>query len=87
MKKRRLFIAINLPANVKKKLIDWQKNISIRLNQYSGEVNWVRKSNLHITLFFIGYVDDDEMYEICNIAKQVAKNHGPFTINLEKIIF
>ena len=86
MIKRRLFIAINLPEGVKKKLVDWQRNMSACLGQDSGEVNWVKKENLHITLVFIGYVSDDEMYEICKITGEVAKEHNPFFINLERII-
>lgn len=84
MTKRRLFIAINLPENIKKKMIDYQGkwvDLDPKL------IRWVNKFNLHITLVFIGYVDDDdEMYEICNIVRETAKKHEPFYINLEKII-
>lgn len=83
MMKRRLFIAINLPENVKKKLIEYQNKWS---ELDPNLIRWVKKSNLHITLVFIGYVDDDEMYEICKLTEQVAKKHNPFMINLEKII-
>jgi len=80
MEKRRLFIAINLPENIKNKLIKYQK-------QWADlPVRWTIKSNLHITLVFIGYVNDDEMYEIINIVKKVSEQHEPFNINLEKII-
>ncbi len=82
MNKRRLFIAINLPENVKRRLVDWQK----KWNFDAKFINWVRKNNLHITLVFIGYVSDDETYEICNVIKDVAKRHNSFYINLERII-
>ena len=78
--KRRLFIAINLPENIKNKLVDCQRKWA------DLPVRWTPKINLHITLVFIGYVGDDEMYEIINIVKQVAKQHNPFNINLERII-
>lgn len=83
MTKRRLFIAINLPENVKERLIGFQTKW-MDLEPHS--INWVIKPNLHITLVFIGYVTDDEMYEICNLVKEVAKKHEPFFINLERII-
>jgi len=83
MTKRRLFIAINLPENIKKKLIDYQRKWSDLDPKF---IHWVRENNLHITLVFIGYVDDDEMYEICNIVKEKARKHEPFFINLERII-
>jgi len=86
MAKKRLFIAINLPENVKKRLADWQGNMSTRLRQDSGELNWVRKGNIHITLVFIGYATDDETYDIAKRMGTVAKRHKPFSIKLEKII-
>ncbi len=83
MLKRRLFIAINLPHNIKKRLVDYKEKWD---NLDSRYIHWVGENNLHITLVFIGYVDNDEMYEICNIVKEVAKKHEPFFINLERII-
>ncbi|HUT96318.1 MAG TPA: RNA 2',3'-cyclic phosphodiesterase [Candidatus Paceibacterota bacterium] len=87
MNKRRIFIAINLPDGIKKKLIDWQRKClpAEALAKAGDKINWVRKENLHITLIFIGYVTDDETYEICKMTKEVAKKHQPFFINLERI--
>lgn len=84
MSKRRLFIAINLPESVKKKLLDYRSkwpDIDPKL------IRWTGKFNLHITLLFIGYVTDDEMYEICNQVRVIGKKHEPFFLKLEKITF
>jgi len=82
MTKRRLFIAINLPENVRKRLAEWQG----KWNLDSKYINWVRKENIHITLVFIGYVDDDETYKICKIVREMARRHESFHLDLEKII-
>ncbi len=80
MDKRRLFIAINLPENIKSKLVEHQK-------QWADlPVRWTIKPNLHITLVFIGCVSDDEMYKIINVAKEAGKRHESFNINLKRII-
>lgn len=81
--KRRLFIAINLPEGVRKKLAEYQGKW---INLPNDKIRWVKKYNLHITLVFVGYVSDDEMYEIINTVKETAKKHEPFMINLERII-
>ncbi len=78
--KRRLFIAINLPGNIKNKLVEYQRKWA------ELPVRWTPKMNLHITLVFIGYVDDDEMYEICHTVKTIARRYNPFSINLKRII-
>jgi len=80
MSKRRIFIAINLPKNIKDKLISYREKWT------DLPVRWTPTANIHITLAFIGHVDDDETYEICKVVKKIASIHNPFTINLEKII-
>ena len=79
--KRRLFIAINLPENIRNKLIKYQEKW-VNLDS----IRWTRKNNLHLTLFFIGYVDDNEMYEICELIKQAVKKHEPFNITFQRIV-
>lgn len=83
MIKRRLFIAINLPDNVRVKLSSYRDKW---YDLDAKSINWVRKDNLHITLVFLGYMGDDEMYGICQIIKDVAKRHEAFSIKLERII-
>ena len=89
MIKKRIFIAINLPEQIKKQLFDWELKLEqeYRLGEFRGRnVNWVIKNNLHITLIFIGYATDEETYEIAKTIKEIAKKHQSFFINLESII-
>lgn len=89
MNKKRIFIAINLSDQLKKKLFEWGLKLEqkYQLGEFRGKnINWVIKNNLHITLIFIGYVTDDETYEICKTVREVARKHAQFYINLEKII-
>lgn len=81
--KRRLFIAISLPESFKSKLIEYRQKW---YNLDKKSIRWVNKLNLHIALFFIGYVSDDEIYDICNIVKETAKKHESFFIKTERII-
>jgi 2'-5' RNA ligase len=79
MKNHRIFLAINLPKRAKKKLLEFQRE------RADLPVRWTKEANLHITLIFIGYVDDEEMLEICRVTKEVVQNHQPFEINLRQI--
>jgi len=79
MNNRRVFIAINFPEQVKNRLLKYQ-------DQWADmSMRWTRKDNLHLTLVFIGYVTDDEMLEICQLAKEIGQKHQPFEINFDKI--
>lgn len=79
MKKRRIFIAVNLPAPIKKKLLEFQRQWA------DWPVRWTKEPSLHITLVFIGYVTNEEMLEICQLARQVTKKNQPFEIKLKRI--
>lgn len=81
MQRHRIFIAINLPENIKKKLADCQKNLP------ELPIRWTKRENFHITLEFIGYVNNDELLEIMEIAKKVALRHSPFLVHLTKICY
>ena len=80
-KRHRVFIAINLPEEVKKELagffVKWPEL----------PAKWVGKDNLHITLEFLGDLTDVEIADVCKAASEVAKNHKPFEINLNKILY
>ena len=79
--KRRLFIAIDLPENIKEKLLSEQKKYT------DLPIKWAKKDNLHITLIFIGYVQDGQIVEICQLVKKIAAHYQPFSINLNKICY
>jgi len=78
-KRHRVFIAINLPENVKKTLA--------RYGEIWPELpaKWASKDNLHITLEFLGQLTDVEIADVCKVAGEVANRHAPFSINLDKI--
>jgi len=79
--RHRIFIAINLPEDIKKQLSLYQA-------KWPGlPCRWTRKENLHITLVFLGYVKDEELPEILKTAKTATTRNKPFLINLNKICY
>lgn len=79
--RHRIFIAINLPEEIKKELG------SFRLKWPELPVRWTKKENLHITLVFLGYVRDEELLEIFEAVKEAAAKNQPFFINLKEICY
>ncbi len=80
-KRHRIFIAINLPQDVKKFLTGYEKKWA------ELPAKWVNAENLHITLVFLGDLTDEELGEVCIIAKEVVKNHHAFDITLNKVSY
>lgn len=80
MEKKRIFIAINLPTDVKSRILDWQKKNS------HFNVRWTKEDNMHITLAFIGYVDMIILGNIIGAVSEASNYFKPFEICLEKIV-
>ncbi|MBI2450685.1 MAG: hypothetical protein HYV47_04100 [Candidatus Nealsonbacteria bacterium] len=79
--RHRIFIAINLPEDIRKELAGYQ------LKWPELPCRWTRPENLHITLEFLGYITDDEILTILQNTKELALKHESFTINLNKICY
>lgn len=81
MNKKKIFIAISIPDDVKNKLLKYADSEEFAYLP----VFWTNKDNLHITLKFLGYADDDEVYETAELLKEIVAGIEPFDIRLEKI--
>jgi len=81
IKQHRIFLAINLPDKIKKRLSEFRKE------WFDFPVKLTRIENLHITLFFIGYINTEEILDICKLAKKAISQENMFEIKLNKICF
>lgn len=76
---RRVFIGINLPEVVKKKLAQ-------KASKWPDlPVKWTIADNLHITLAFLGQVKDESLVDICARLRQAVSKIDFFEIELTKI--
>ncbi len=80
-KRHRVFVAINLPLEIKKKLFSYSEK------WLDLPAKWTPRDNLHITLEFLGALTDEEIGEVCVSVKEVAERHNSFSINLSKILY
>jgi 2'-5' RNA ligase len=83
MRKRRIFIGINIPSEIKKELKKLQneiakKNLPLRL---------VDLSNLHITLNFLGLLTDREIVNVRHALELTVPNFPSFNAKLSDIRF
>jgi len=83
---KRIFISIGLPENTKNKLIVYQEEIARSFSDFCP-IKWSKKHNLHITLFFIGYIELEELVPMIERIEKLATNHGSFVIDLKSISY
>lgn len=79
--RHRIFIAVNLPENIKNKLI------KCREKWPDLPVRWTKKENLHITLIFLGCLSEEELLEVCGAVRRAASQNSSFLITLKKICY
>src|SRR5208337_853639 len=81
MSRIRTFIAIDVDQAIRDRLTALQA----RLGKDGTEVKWVEPENLHITLLFLGEVDDRELPAVCRTVAEGCQGHAPFTMSVEKV--
>lgn len=79
MQKKKIFVEIEVPPQVKRRLIQ-------KMEQWKPlPVKWMKEANLHVTLAFLGYVDESMLPEICEKVAEAAAKHESFDLEFEKI--
>jgi len=81
----RCFIAIDLDKQTRNALGDLQKQLAAKVDVKKGDVKWVEPENIHLTLKFMGELDEAKLPEISGIAEQVAAAHNKFTLDIETV--
>jgi len=74
----RCFIAIELDEAVRKELGRLQDRLRRRFDVLDTSVNWVRPENIHLTLKFLGDVQDNVIADICSAVSMAVVGTVPF---------
>lgn len=77
----RTFIAIDLPKEIKDSL----STIQEQLKKSGADVKWVLPQNIHLTLKFLGEIDDARLSKINKIIEDATKDKNPFQIHISSI--
>jgi len=78
--KKRIFIAINIPDEVKRILLSHKKrwrNLRVR---------WTSFDNMHITLEFLGNLDRKGLEAVLQAAEKVVSEIEPFIVYVDRIV-
>jgi len=77
----RTFIAIEIPNTVISKIRELQDAIKA----YGFKIRWVRAENIHLTLKFLGDVEEIKINEIAKAVSKTAEEHSPISLKAKGI--
>lgn len=77
----RTFISIELSDSIKDSLAQAQSHL-----KYAGaDVKWIEKGNIHLTLKFLGEIDEKKCEEVKITLDKIAGETRPFEISIKDI--
>lgn len=74
----RCFIALNLPAEIKGRLAE----LEARLKEARADVSWVKPENVHLTLKFLGGVEEARVPLVKRAVQEGLCREGPLVLTL-----
>jgi 2'-5' RNA ligase len=81
MARLRTFLALDPGKALHERLLNLQE----KLAEAGGDVKWVEAANLHLTLHFLGEVEDRDLAAICQVTSEVAASLDRFTFSLHGV--
>ena len=81
----RVFIAIDINEQIRKGLGDLQNELQSKVDIKKGDVKWVKPQNIHLTLKFLGEIEDEQLVDVCNVVQNVAGRHHSFELDVETV--
>ena len=77
----RTFIAIELPQDIRTHLAGLQNE----LKKAGADVKWVEEANIHITLKFLGEVNDQQLAEVKKVLEGAAYASKQFSMRVSSL--
>lgn len=79
--KKRVFIAIDLPKEVKKAFVAFFEKVSP-----IQELKWEKPEKLHLTLSFLGRVDEMQVLQLVSILDSIESNQQSITLSVTPLL-
>jgi RNA 2',3'-cyclic 3'-phosphodiesterase len=78
MPRQRTFIAVELSPVIHQSTVALQETLA----RSAADVKWVEPDNLHVTLLFLGEVDDRDLNDVCRAVAGRCESQEQFTLTV-----
>ena len=79
MARLRTFIAVDLGKAIRDRCVALQETLA----RAGAECKWVEPENLHVTLLFLGEVEDRDVPALCKAVAEVCARQAAFGVSVE----
>ena len=80
MARIRTFIAVEVDKNIRERMVTLQETLA----RSGTDVNWTQPENMHVTLLFLGEVDERDVVSVCRAVSACCEKLAPFTMKVER---
>ena len=77
----RSFLAFDLPPEIRKIMA----RVSEELRKSSLDVRWVKVENIHLTVVFMGNINEKDITPIGDLVQEVCLSSDPFDVSLKEL--
>lgn len=81
----RVFIATDIDEKVRSALSDLQQQLQSKADINKSDVKWVRPERIHLTLRFLGEVEDTRIVSVCDAVGNAVSGHESFELDVESV--
>jgi 2'-5' RNA ligase len=81
MARLRTFIAVDIGKAIRDRAVALQETLA----RSTSDVKWVEPENLHVTLLFLGEVDDREVPGVCRAVAEQTAQQTAFNLSVETV--
>jgi 2'-5' RNA ligase len=81
MARLRTFIGVDIGKELRDRCASLQENLA----RTGADVKWVEIENLHVSLLFLGEVDEREITDICRAVADACGERDAFSLGVEKV--
>jgi len=78
----RTFVALDLDEAI----LDALDEVHAKLDDPGAKIRWVATSNIHVTMQFLGDVEDGMTREVCETAARAARQIPPFDFEIRGVV-
>lgn len=79
---KRIFIAINIPTEITCKIIELEN----KLIKFDWPIKWTEPDNLHITLRFLGSINEEQLSEVSTMVESIVNRCCSFELVIRNYI-